>query len=162
MIQFWYLEGKMALTCHETFPWIHSQHQGHMDKTITGSISNSDPLSPGCPCCGTEVLHKNGQIQVFFLRRLWIFISGMSSWELRSQTHLSLLSVCQKESYFFQFKHLCGLFLFRSLSLSFPDHLMLEDQLSCLSSHLPEQSLASQAMTGAVDVVMDDFVSSGS
>ncbi len=102
-------------------------------QNFPGSTSNSDPLSPGCPCCGPEVLHKKGQILIFFLRRLWIFLSGVSSW---SQTHLSLLSVCQKESYFLVSKE-DALFLFQSLSLSFPDHMMLEDQLSCLSSHLP-------------------------
>ncbi len=102
-------------------------------QNFPGSTSNSDPLSPGCPCCGPEVLHKKGQILIFFLRRLWIFLSGVSSW---SQTHLSLLSVSQKESYFLVSKE-DALFLFQSLSLSFPDHMMLEDQLSCLSSHLP-------------------------
>lgn len=133
LIQYCCLAGKMALTCDEAFPCIYSQHQWHMVKTFPGSTTNSDPLSPGCPCCGPEVLHKKGQILIFFLRRLWIFLSGVSSW---SQTHLSLLSVCQKESYFLVSKE-DALFLFQSLSLSFPDHMMLEDQLSCLSSHLP-------------------------
>jgi len=61
-----------------------------------------------------------------------------------------------KKKYIFPFLNL-SLFL----SLSFPDHLMLDGQSSCLSFHLPKQSLASQAMTGAVAVVMDDCVSSG-
>lgn len=141
LIQYCCLAGKMALTCDEAFPCIYSQHQWHMVKTFPGSTSNSDPLSPCCPCCGPEVLHKKGQIRIFFLRKLWIFLCGVSSWELQSQTHLSLLSVCQKESYFFPVEtswcqRKMPSFSF-SLSLSFPDHLMLEDQLSCLSSHLP-------------------------
>lgn len=78
--------------------------QWHMTKAFTGTISDFDPLSPRRTYCGSEALHKKGQIRLFFLRRLGIFRSGVSSWKLQSQTCLSSLPVCQKESYFSIFK----------------------------------------------------------
>lgn len=70
--------------------------QWHMTKAFTGTISDFDPLSPRRSCCGSEALHKNGQIRLFCLRKLGIFHSGVSSWKLQSQICLSSLPVCQK------------------------------------------------------------------
>lgn len=104
---------------------------------------------------------KGSDSSILFEEALAIYFWNVQLGAPITDTPVITVCVSKRKLLFFQFKLLCALFLFQSLSLSFPDYLMLEDQLSCLSSHLPEQSLASQAMTGAVAVVMDDFVSSG-
>lgn len=145
----------LQVTCFDPFPLPYRKDGTTFDETfpcILTPVTHGQnllwlgPFIPRMSMLWTKGLTQKGSdLTILFLRMLWTFLSGVSSWELRSQTHLSLLSVCQKESFFFFssiFKLLgvkgrCPLSLSVFLFLSFPDHLMLEDQLSCLSSHLP-------------------------
>lgn len=48
--------------------------QWHMTIAFTGTISDFDPPPPRLSCCGSEVLHKKGQIWLLFSEGLGYFV----------------------------------------------------------------------------------------